>query len=306
MNESEQGGSVNSRRILLGYGAALLTVLIWSSYFLSLRFRALSPMGIFDLSLFRFCIPGLILTPLLLKRRRKIMAVKRRYLLGIMLGAGLPFFLLSAAAMNWSPVVDGSTLIPGAVPLFVAGMAVLIFNERLSPLRYIGLLAIAAGIACFLYSSLLDPADGLLHGHLLFLVCSALWAVFTISVRQSGLRPLEVSTVLTVPNGVLLLIWALLRQPELTWNSLHTAELVALMLTQGIAVGLGSGFFYSYAITRLGAEVTSAIGSLTPVCATLLAAILLREPLEMVSLFGAVLVTVGVIFFSGLLNRGNA
>ncbi len=295
-----------SRQKLLGYGAAFITVLIWSSYFLSLRFGALSPMGIFELALFRFCIPGLILAWLLIERRRKIMAVKYRYLLGIILGAGLPFFLLGAAAMNWTPVADGSTLIPGAAPLFVTAIAVLIFKERLTALRVVGLLAIALGVASFLYSSLLDPQLELLHGHMLFLVCSALWAVFTISVRQSGLKPLEVTAVLTVPNSVVLLAWGLLQQPELTWNSLPAVDLAVLMLTQGIAVGLGSGVLYSYAITRLGAEIPSAIGSLTPVCATLLAAILLSERIELASLIGSVVVTSGVICLSGLLNRKRA
>jgi drug/metabolite transporter (DMT)-like permease len=294
-----------SRRKLMGYGAAFVTVLIWSSYFLSLRFRALSPMGIFDLALLRFCIPGVMLGWLLVKQRQRILEVKVRYLLGIILGAGLPFFLLSAAAMNWSPVADGSTLIPGAAPLFVTGIAVLIFNQRLTALRIAGLLAIALGVASFLYSSLLDPNLELLHGHLLFLVCSFLWALFTISVRQSGLKPLEVTAVLTVPNGVLLVAWGLVMQPELTWNSLPAGDLVALMLTQGIAVGLGSGILYAYAITRLGAEVTSAVGSMTPVCATLLAAILLSESVELTALFGSILVTAGVIGLSGVLNRAS-
>jgi len=109
----------------------------------------------------------------------------------------------------------------------------------------------------------------MLHGHMLFLVCSALWAVFTISVRQSGLKPLEVTATLTVPNGVLLLAWWLFQQPELTWNTLPAVDLAVLMFTQGIAVGLGSGVLYAYAISRLGAEVTSAIGSMTPVCCDL-------------------------------------
>ena len=292
-----------SRPKLLGYGAAIVTVLIWSSYFLSLRFRALSPMAIYDLALFRFGIPGLILGRLLVKHRQRILEVKARYLLGIILGAGLPFFLLSAAAMNWSPVADGSTLIPGAAPLFVTGIAVWLFGQRMSMLRIVGLLAIAVGVASFLYSSLIDPNLELLHGHLLFLVCSFLWAVFTISVRQSGLNPLEVTAVLTVPNGTLLVLWGLVMQPGLTWNALPAGDLTALMLTQGIAVGLGSGVLYAYAISRLGAEATSAIGSMTPVSATLLAAVLLSESIELTALLGSILVTAGVICLSGVLNR---
>jgi len=207
--------------------------------------------------------------------------------------------------MNWSPVADGSTLIPGAAPLFVTGMAVLLFGQRMTVLRIVGLLAIAVGIAGFLYSSLLDPNLELLHGHMLFLVCSFLWAVFTISVRQSGLNPLEVTAVLTVPNGILLLAWGAIVQPELTWGTVPTTDLVVLMLTQGVAVGLGSGVLYAYAISRLGAEVTSAIGSMTPVAATLLAAVLLSESIELTALVGSILVTAGVICLSGVLNRAS-
>ncbi|WLQ16784.1 DMT family transporter [Hahella aquimaris] len=296
----------DSKQKMLGYGAACLTVLIWSSYFLSLKFGALSPLGIFDLALFRFCIPGLILTPLLIKRRHRILAAPKLYLLGVMLGAGLPFFLLSAAAMGWAPVADGSTLIPGAAPLFVTGMAVLIFKEPLSVWRRYGLLAVAVGASCFLYSSLSNPSGDLWRGHVLFLFCSAMWAVFTISVRQSGLKPLEAAAVVTVPNAALLLVWALWRQPELAWSSLPMMELTAQMLVQGIGVGLGAGFLYSFAISRLGAEITSAIGSMTPVCATLLAAVLLQESVEFASLLGLGLVTSGVICASGLLNREKA
>ena len=136
-------------------------------------------------------------------------------------------------------------------------------------------------------------------------MCSFLWALFTISVRQSGLKPLEVTAVLTVPNGILLVAWGLVVQPELTWNSLPAGDLIALILTQGIAVGLGSGILYAYAITRLGAEVTSAVGSMTPVCATLLAAMLLSESIELTALFGSILVTAGVICLSGVLNRAS-
>jgi drug/metabolite transporter (DMT)-like permease len=67
-------------------------------------------------------------------------------------------------------------------------------------------------------------------------------------------------------------------------------------------VGLGAGFLYGFAIHTLGAEVTSAMGSLTPVCATLLAAVFLHENVELTTLLGLSLVTLGVIAASGLIT----
>lgn len=287
----------------LGYLAAATTVLIWSCYFLSLRQGALSPLGTLELTLFRFAVPGLILLPLFAKRWPRIRRVPVIWLVGMAAGAGLPFFLLSAIGMGWAPVAHGSTLIPGTAPLFVTGLAVLVFGQPLSVWRKFGLLAVVVGVVFLLWSGWTGPALELGRGQLLFLLCSALWALFTISVRQSGLSPLEAAAVVTLPSTVLLTLYTLIVQPELTLGSVATGEWLTQLLVQGLAVGLGAGFLYGFAIRRLGAEITSAIGSLTPVCATLLAWMFLHESIELTTGLGLSLVTLGVICASGLLNN---
>ncbi|ATG76058.1 hypothetical protein AN401_19255 [Zobellella denitrificans] len=252
--------NANAAQRGLGYLAAAGTVLIWSVYFLSLRLGALSPLGPLDITLFRYAVPGLVLLPLLLARRARIRAVNPLWLLGMVLGAGLPFFLLSVLGMGLAPVVQGSTLIPGT-------------------------------------------ALGLGQG--LFLLCSLLWALFTICVRQSGLRPLEVAAVVTVPNGALVAAWLLLGQVPLTLSQVPVQEWLAQLLVQGLVVGLGAGFLFGYAIGRLGAEISAAIGSLTPVCATLLAWCWLGEHIAPLTGLGLGLVTLGVIGASGLVSRAR-
>ncbi|MFY0664645.1 MAG: DMT family transporter [Natronospirillum sp.] len=291
---------------LLGYLAALATVLIWSGYFLSLRQGALSPLGTLELTLFRFGVPGLILLPLFIKRWAAIKAVAPIWLVGIAMGAGLPFFIISAIGMGLAPVAHGSTLIPGTAPLFVTGLAVCLFHQPLSSWRRIGLLIVAAGVVCLLWTAWQGEASQLLTGQALFLVCSLLWALFTISVRQSGLKPLEVASVVTVPSALLLVLFVAVAQPELSLSTVSTQEWLTQLVVQGIAVGLGAGFLYGFAISRLGAEITSALGSLTPVCATVLALIWLNESVIVPTLLGLGLVTVGVIAASGLLHREAA
>ena len=286
----------------LGYLAAATTVLIWSCYFLSLRQGALSPLGTFDLTLFRFGVPGLILLPLFIKRWHIVRRVNPVWLLGIAVGAGLPFFLLSAVGMRWAPVAHGSTLIPGTAPVFVTAMAVLVFAQPLSGWRRFGLAAVVAGVVCLLWTGFTGASTGLGQGQGLFLVCSFLWAVFTLSVRQSGLSPLEAASVVTVPSTALLTLYAVVVQPALTLAAVPTGEWVVQMLVQGLAVGLGAGFLYGFAIRQLGAEITSAIGSLTPVCATVLAWVFLRESIEFSTGLGLSLVTLGVVCASGLIH----
>lgn len=286
----------------LGYLAACTTVLIWSIYFLSLRLGALSPLGSLDITLFRYALLGLLLLPLLVSRRARILAVNPLWLLGMVMGAGVPFFLLSVLGMGLAPVVQGSTLIPGTAPLFVTGLAVLVFRQPLSGWRRLGLGAVLAGVCCLLWQGR-SAGSELGLGQLLFLLCSLLWALFTISVRQSGLRPLEVAAVVTVPNGALVIGYLLLSQTPLTLSQVPMHEWLSQLLVQGLIVGLGAGFLFGYAIQRLGAEISAAIGSLTPVCATLLAWWWLQESIHPLTGVGLGLVTMGVICASGLLKK---
>lgn len=287
---------------LMGYGAALGMVLIWSAYFLSLRQGAFSPLARLDMTLFRYAVPGLLLLPLLLRRWPVIRAVSPVWLLGMMLGAGLPFFLLGAIGMGWAPVAQGSTLIPGTAPLFVTLLAVVVFRQRFSRWRRVGLAALLAGVVCLIAAGL-GEAAALGQGQLLFLICSLLWAVFTVSMRQSGLSPLEAAAVVTVPNGALVVLYWWLAGTPLSLHDLPASEWGAQLVVQGVAVGLGSSFLYGYAIRQLGAEATAAIGSLTPVCASLLAWLLWHESLDPLSAFGMAMVVLGVVCASGLLQR---
>lgn len=287
---------------LAGYAAALATVLIWSCYFLSLRYGALSALGTFELTLFRFTVPGLILLPWFIRRRHSILAVHPVWLAGILVGAGLPFFLLSAHAMGLAPVVQGSTLIPGTAPLFVTALAVAIFRQPLTLARFAGLGSVVMGILLMLAATGLDMSGAVFQGQMMFLVCSLCWALFTLSVRQSGLAPLETAAVLTVPSGALLLLWGLVSGTGIDLGTVPPREWLLQLAVQGLAVGLGAGFLYGYAIRALGAEITSAIGSLTPVCATVLAAVFLHESVELITLLGLSLVTLGVIAASGLIR----
>ncbi|MBY5927225.1 MULTISPECIES: DMT family transporter [unclassified Halomonas] len=289
------------RRALSGVAAALGAVLIWSCYFLSLRQGALSPLGTLDLTLFRYAVPGLVLLPLALRRRQRLLAVNPVWLVGMMAGAGIPFFLLGAVGMGLAPVAHGSTLIPGAAPLFVSTLAVWVFAQPLSRGRAAGLVAIAMGIACLLASSG-QGSQSLLLGQGMFLLSSVMWAVFTLSVRQSGLSALEATAVVTVPSGSIIALTVVALEVSgvggLTLHLVSAQEWLGQLVVQGILVGLGSGLLMGIAIRRLGAEATSALGSLTPVVATALAWWALDETIGGITAVGMLMVVFGVMIAS--------
>ena len=288
----------SNREQLRGLLAAFGTVAIWSSYFLSLKLGALSPLSTFDLSLLRFGIPALLLIRIFWKALPSYKQTPWVYRLGIILGGGLPFFVVSASAMKASGVLFGSTLIPGVAPLFVTLLAVTLFKQPLPKKRLAGLAAILVGTMALLAGAWFQGSVSIFIGASLFVVCAFSWALFTLSVRQSQLKPLQVSALAAVPNGMLMLALFAVYSPKSMLFQIPTSELIAQAFTQGILVGICSGLLYSLAISKLGAEKTSAIGSLTPLVSTLLAVIILNETLDIIPVLGLCLVATGVLLTS--------
>ena len=84
----------------LGYAAIITTLFLWSGFFLSLRGGAISALQPADIALTRFFIPALVLLPFVLKSMDKVRAVPNKYLIGIVIGSGLPYLLVAGTAMQ--------------------------------------------------------------------------------------------------------------------------------------------------------------------------------------------------------------
>ena len=191
----------------LGYAAIITTLFLWSGFFLSLRGGAISDLQPADIALARFLIPAAVLLPFVLKSMNQIRAVPSKYLLGIIVGSGLPYLLIAGTAMHYAPVSHGSALIPGTLPLFVSAIAVLCYQQPLSQHRIIGLSAVLLGILVFLLSNLGAEYNWLqLKGHSLFLVGSLMWAIFTISARVANLNAYVCAGFVSVISFAMLVI----------------------------------------------------------------------------------------------------
>lgn len=285
---------------MLGLVAALMMVLVWSGYFLSLRSGAVTAITTYEIALLRFGLPGLILLPIFVRNFSGICRVPRIYLLGLVIGGGLPFFWLGALGMELGQVAEGSTLIPGVAPLFVTTMAVLIFNQPLSGWRLVGLLLIFSGVIAFVANSVAGNTE--VSAIVFFLVASFFWALFALSIRQCGLSPLIAASTVAVPTAGVLLLVGIVVQPEFGWFELTLQQQIGQLVAQGLGAGLASGLLFAYAISRLGAEVTSAIGSLTPVAASVIAYFWFSEAVTLMVVVGIALISLGVVLASGFIR----
>ena len=247
------------------------------------------------LALLRFGPGGIVFLPIFVQRWKRITAVPLRHLISIVVGGGLPYFLIASMAMQHAPVSDGSTLVPGTIPLFVAGIYTLFYGQKLPPSHSKALLLIGEGAVLMLVVN--NGSEKAWFGYLLFLIGSFAWANFTISLRLSGLTPLEGAALISIVSMGLLLLWILFYPPtKLSIYSWH--DLCFIGLIQGFGVGIFSTLCYAYAVTKLGASRSTAAGALTPVLASLLAVPLFGEIPGPGSLAGMALIVVGVMMSS--------
>ena len=294
----------------LGYLSITVTLLIWASFFLSLKGGANSNLTPADIALTRFFIPALVLLPLVWKARNIVTAVPARYLLGMFIGSGLPYLLVAGTAMQFVPVSHGSALVPGTLPLFVTGIAVLFFKQPLSRHRVAGLAMVLFGIVLFLGASLSSLNFEYTKGHLLFLCGSLMWAIFTISARVANLDALVSAGFISFCSTLLLLLLIvtgtlpshLADTPIDQWPF---TELAVHSAVQGVGAGLIAAFTYLYAVKTLGAERSAAFGSATPAIATLLAIPLFGEIPDTLTWLALGSICIGSLVASNIFMRND-
>ncbi len=297
--------------MILGYSAILVTLLLWSGFFLSLKGGAISKLQPADIALVRFLIPSLVLLPFVLKHKKALRAAPNKYLVGIVVGSGLPYLLVVGSAMQWAPVAHGSALVPGTLPIFVSAIAVIFYQQALSQHRIFGLATVALGVLTFLLSNTgVEYNWHQLQGHLLFLSGSLMWAVFTISARVANLNAHVCAGFVALISLALLIIavgfgWidsylAVTPMKYWPWN-----ELFGHAMLQGVGAGLIASFTFIYAIKVIGAEASAAFGSLTPVAATLFAIPLFGEQPDTMTWLALILVTCGSIIASQVFVKSD-
>jgi drug/metabolite transporter (DMT)-like permease len=275
-----------------GWAALAFTLLIWASFFVSLRAGARAALAPSELALVRFLPAGLIFLPVVVLRWRRFAALPMLQWMSIVAGAGLPYFLMAGAGMRHAPVADGATLIPGTIPLFVALIAA--FTQGRAALsRWPALLTVVSGVVTLLA---FHHGEGqLAQGYGLFLLGSLMWANYTLALRHSGLSPIEAAALISVVSLAMLLPWlamhppvGLMALPARAW-ALHGS-------IQGLGVGLLSTLSYAFAIQRLGAQRAATVGALTPVLAATLAWPMFGEVPDGATLAGMGLILGGVLW----------
>lgn len=302
-----------------GIAAALVTIVIWTSFIVVARASAdpgrgglLNP---FDIAFARILGAGAVLLPLgwWLGRRDQARGRGNSSLLGfsplplrvtcsVGLFGGLLYAMLVYSGFVFAPAGHAAVLLPGSLPLWTAALAVIVLGTRITPARAAGLAMILAGDVLVGGSSLWHAFDGgeVWKGDLLFMVAALCWSAYGVLARHFMLDAVRATAAITVfAFFVYVPVYAALL--ALDWVPGRFLEAPAgqvgfQMVYQGIGSVVISGITFTRMIQYFGPVRSTMLTAVVPGLAALSAVLILDEPLQWNLALGLALVTLGIVF----------
>ena len=223
----------------------------------------------------------------------------------LMIGASAIFPYIVSSGLSFAPASDGGVLAPGMLPFWTALAAFFILGERLDQVRRTGLLIILIGaLMVGLWQIIFNSDEGVWRGHILFLIGSGLFAIYSVIFRQSGLTPLH-GLLIGLFWGTLFITPILLLTGKVTFHDVSAFDIGITIFIQSLVIGILATILFNYGVRLIGASEMGAFGALTPILAMMGGILFLNESVPTVKMAGIFLVAIGVFLASGILKQKN-
>ena len=299
----------------VGRLAAVITVLIWTSFIIVARASASHVLLPLDIACARIMGASSILLPwawwMMREQRQRGEKVGSLWglsplPLGITVQAGFfggfLYAVLAYIGFFYAPAGHASVLMPGSLPLWTTLLMWLFLREQIGMNRAIGLFMIVCGDVLVGGMSLLKAFEGgeVWIGDVLFMSAAFCWSAYSVTVRRHGLDAVRATMAITafalvcfVPAYALLVNLDLLQShmSQASWS-----EIVFQAVFQGVGSVVISGITFTQMIRSFGPVKSTMITALVPGLSALGAVLFLGEPLSWNLWVGLALVTGGILF----------
>ena len=293
----------NLNRLYLGVLIALLTVSIWAVFIVATRFSVSTNFTVEEVIFLRLVPSTIIMAPFMIKYDlipRGLSWLKAGML---MIGASAIFPYIVSSGLSFAPASDGGVLAPGMLPFWTALAAFFILGEKLDKVRRTGLFIILVGaLMVGLWQIIFNSAEGVWRGHILFLVGSGLFAIYSVIFRQSGLTPLH-GLLIGLFWGTLFITPILLLTGRVNFSDVSAFDIGITIFIQSLIIGILATILFNYGVRLIGASEMGAFGALTPILAMLGGILFLNESVPLIKMAGIFLVAIGVFLASGILKQ---
>ena len=278
-----------------GHLAALLTIVIWGTTFISTKVLLVDFQPV-EILFIRFMMGFLALLAVC---PRRLQGVTRRQE-GLFALAGLCgvclYYLLENIALTFSTASNVGVIV-SASPLFAALFSLVLSRGADRPKwNFLGGFLLSMGGICLIsFNGSQMSLD--LRGDLLAVIAAMVWAVYSLLTKKIGSFGWNV--ILTTRRiffyGILFMIPASAFLP-FRWDlgRLANGNYAAMLLYLGLGASALCFVTWGFAVGRLGAVRTSAYIYLVPVVTLVTSALVLGEPVTPLSLGGAALTVAGL------------
>jgi drug/metabolite transporter (DMT)-like permease len=174
------------------------------------------------------------------------------------------------------PPRHSAALGPGVSPAWVALLGFLLLSRRPEKRTVAGAALCLGGILVLTAWSASAHNTAVLMGDLMFLAASALGALYVLHLRTWGIGALQGAALVSLYSAFVVVPWHLWSASSALSN-VTAGELAWQVLWQGVLIGCVALIALNQAITKLGAERSSALVALVPVLSALMALIFLGE-----------------------------
>ena len=294
------------KRTYLGVLVALITVSIWAVFIVATRFSVSTNFTVEEVLILRLVPSTLIMAPFMIKYDlipRGLSWLKAGML---MIGASAIFPYIVSSGLSFAPASDGGVLAPGMLPFWTALAAFFILGEKLDQVRRTGLLIILIGaLMVGLWQIIFNSDEGVWRGHILFLIGSGLFAIYSVIFRQSGLTPLH-GLLIGLFWGTLFITPILLLTGKVTFHDVSAFDIGITIFIQSLVIGILATILFNYGVRLIGASEMGAFGALTPILAMMGGILFLNESVPPIKMAGIFLVAIGVFLASGILEQKNS
>jgi drug/metabolite transporter (DMT)-like permease len=276
----------------MAIAAMVLVVVAYAANFIAVRYSVQNGLTALDLAALRFGVAGLLLTPTFFRLGLRDLG-GIGWLKGATLAclAGAPYMLLFFFGLSRAPASHGSVLNPGVVPSVVFLAMLALGRQSFSAARAVSLGLIVIGVVLVTRTSFSGDRS-ILIGDLLLLTSGISWGLFAVGVRIWDVTPIQSAAVVSVLSLMYLPFYLAF------WyhgTSASIGHLVGQAIYQGVINSIVALYLVTYAVRKIGAQMTALFTPLIPVLTTLMAIPLLGEIPTTTQWMGIGIVVFGMI-----------
>jgi len=253
-----------------------------------LRLGVTTSLNAYDLTALRFGVAALILTPVVLRRGTGTDRLTPTGLVAMVITFGALYVLLISLALKTAPASVAGALNPGAMAIVSVLLGWMVFSDRISVTRFVGLVVTAIGIAMFARTG-----EAFTSGYLILMGTGSMWAVYALIVRYAAVPALNATAIVAVGSAVFYLPVYLVALPK----QMLSAPLVDMLMQagfQGVLVSIVAIFAFNRSAELLGSIAGATLPALIPVVTLCLGVLFLSETAGSGEITSAILVTIGL------------